>query len=262
MTPRELAEQSIVSTNSRPKLVDVVTSVCLACGATSQKQFRYVVKCCRNRGGRYHCRACSNREITSRPEVVAKIKATHELPDIKAEKCAKLKARWANPEYRAKVVTAARLCRGGNSREARRARQLRRLESSEYRADLSQWGRATHKTPNFTPEVRAKLSAATKRNWAIPERAAAMRLALRRAWEAASAGNESSLNRKAAAILDSHGVAYEREFAYGPYHFDFKVSNALIEINGDYWHTLPANQKRDRCKASFVANRQDRKSVV
>lgn len=58
---------------------DQVTTICSICGESSTKQFSYVVKCCRNRNGRYTCRTCSNRLIQSNPSTQKKSRESKKL---------------------------------------------------------------------------------------------------------------------------------------------------------------------------------------
>ena len=57
------------------------------------------------------------------------------------------------------------------------------------------------------------------------------------------------LNNKCANILQELNVEYEREF-YLPsddhaYHYDIKIGNLIIELNGTYWHCDPHKYKRN-----------------
>lgn len=70
-------------------------------------------------------------------------------------------------------------------------------------------------------------------------------------------------------MLIRQGIAFDKERVIGPYSFDFSLPefNALIEVQGDYWHGNPSvysdgqltgKQKRriniDKTKASYAAN--------
>lgn len=63
---------------------------------------------------------------------------------------------------------------------------------------------------------------------------------------------DSKLNIDVAAVLDGYGIEYEREFEISNYRFDFRIGNILLEVNGDYWHSLPHNIKNDNAKASII----------
>jgi len=62
----------------------------------------------------------------------------------------------------------------------------------------------------------------------------------------------SKLNDTVAAVLDGHKIQYEREFELCNYKFDFKIGNILLEVNGDYWHSLPNNIANDKSKRTII----------
>jgi len=62
----------------------------------------------------------------------------------------------------------------------------------------------------------------------------------------------SKLNDDVAAVLDGHGITYDREYEINNYKFDFKIDNILLEVNGEYWHRLPHNIRNDRAKATVI----------
>ena len=69
-------------------------------------------------------------------------------------------------------------------------------------------------------------------------------------------------------ILDNLGLAYYREYNDRPddpecrvgfYSFDCRIpcggsQDILVEVQGDYWHSLPETQLRDRQKRSYIEN--------
>jgi hypothetical protein len=78
----------------------------------------------------------------------------------------------------------------------------------------------------------------------------------------------SSIQMKLYSILDGLGVRYFREYndrvddrecIIGYYSFDCRIPrqgqpDLLIEVQGDYWHSLPDAVIRDRRKRSYVRN--------
>ena len=62
----------------------------------------------------------------------------------------------------------------------------------------------------------------------------------------------SKLNDLVATKLEGFSIVYEREFEVMNYKFDFKIGNILLEVNGDYWHSLPENMRNDRAKRTFI----------
>lgn len=55
-------------------------------------------------------------------------------------------------------------------------------------------------------------------------------------------------------ILKSLRVNYQKQCPIGPYVFDFYIpdSNVLIEVQGEYWHSLPDSIRNDIAKATYV----------
>jgi transposase len=51
----------------------------------------------------------------------------------------------------------------------------------------------------------------------------------------------SKLNDLVALKLEAFGLEYDREFQIANFKFDFKIGNILLEVNGDYWHSLKDN---------------------
>lgn len=62
----------------------------------------------------------------------------------------------------------------------------------------------------------------------------------------------SKLNDDVASVLDGYGIKYEREVAISNFTFDFKIDDVLLEVNGDYWHSLPDNIRNDRSKSTLI----------
>lgn len=58
----------------------------------------------------------------------------------------------------------------------------------------------------------------------------------------------TSIERAVAAVLDRLGVAYEAQYGISGFFADFYLPEfgLVIECDGDYWHSLPKNQTRDR----------------
>lgn len=61
------------------------------------------------------------------------------------------------------------------------------------------------------------------------------------------------------AILDDYGIRYIKEFPIGFYAFDCLIPKQgdmqrplLIEVQGDYWHSLPGAINRDKSKATYL----------
>lgn len=65
------------------------------------------------------------------------------------------------------------------------------------------------------------------------------------------------LQRSFRMLCESLGIEYAEEYVVDsrvPYSFDFKVGNILIELDGDYWHSLRNVAINDRQKDSWIRN--------
>lgn len=65
----------------------------------------------------------------------------------------------------------------------------------------------------------------------------------------------SSLSHITSAHLTDLKVEHILEAQVGPYAFDFFIPshNLLIELNGDYWHSLPRAKRNDASRATYIA---------
>lgn len=62
----------------------------------------------------------------------------------------------------------------------------------------------------------------------------------------------SKLNDRVADILEWHKISFDREYEIANYKFDFKIGKILLEINGDYWHSLEDNKRNDAAKRTII----------
>ncbi len=113
----------------------------------------------------------------------------------------------------------------------------------------------SYKKTAATPEFKAHKSAASKKLW----ESEAFRVSVMKAL--ADQPRISSLQLQLYQYLESLGADFDRE---GPetliawYAFDCKVrcgnKTILIECQGDYWHSVPAQVIRDRQKFTYISN--------
>jgi hypothetical protein len=152
-----------------PMLKDIVHVKCSICNNVFQKDFRYVVKCCRSSGKRYRCHVCACREIQSRPEVRAKAITTGRINNSYSNASRRL---WQDPNYRDKVIETNRIIANSESGRQQRSKQSKQAwENEEYRSKITNMSKNNHVTPDFTPEIREKLRQASLKNWQNPTRA-------------------------------------------------------------------------------------------
>lgn len=69
-----------------------------------------------------------------------------------------------------------------------------------------------------------------------------------------SLGKRSAPEKQLDALLNELGLVFQPEKAVGPYRFDayVPVHDAYFEIQGEYWHSLPNNQRRDATKSQYL----------
>lgn len=67
-------------------------------------------------------------------------------------------------------------------------------------------------------------------------------------------GKLSTPEKQVQDILEALSIKYIYNKALGPYNFDFYIEskNLYIEVQGEYWHTLPNNERRDKSKYSYL----------
>lgn len=69
----------------------------------------------------------------------------------------------------------------------------------------------------------------------------------------------SKLQRKLIPIFDKHNISWMEEYRIRFYHFDYYLNDhaILIEVQGNYWHSKPEAEVRDRRKRTYVENNTD-----
>ena len=58
-------------------------------------------------------------------------------------------------------------------------------------------------------------------------------------------------------LLDKVGAEYEQEYKIGKYWADFYLPkyNVVIEVDGDYWHSLPDVKEKDTRKDIYLKSK-------
>lgn len=161
------------------------------------------------------------------------------------------KALWANPEYKNKRMAAmntpeykrqASLISKGLWRNERyKNKCLASVRSSDYRANMAIAARLRWEDPQYrvkhllaisTPEAKSKMAKARENMpWSM-----------------------TKPHQKVCDILTSLGVKFEIEKAVGFWNFDLYLPdfNLLIEVQGNYWHTLAKAKSRDKAKSTYI----------
>jgi len=125
--------------------------------------------------------------------------------------------RWSDPEFRDKFI----------------------------KAFIDSWTpeRRQKAKDSWTPEMREKASERSRKLWENPEYVKKHLEVLLR---------PSSLEIQFAEMLREYDIEYESQYHIGPYIFDFKINNILVEIQGDYWHNLDKTIIKDKAKATYI----------
>ncbi len=245
---KKIALGCILEADQNLKLKDSITAVCSVCRQMFTKKFKDVIKCCKNQNGPYKCRVCSNREIQSRSEV--KNKTQKSL--LKNSSSNRVKELWRDNNFRAKV--SKNIKRHANSPKGRKQRSKQANEawaSPEYKKIISQHSKLNYNRNMFTEEVRSKLSKSTKRLWKTDVRNAYLKGSAKGFLNSQS---PTSIEIATRGVLKNLGVHFIEQHKVGRYFFDFYAPDhsVLIEVNGDYWHNLPKNKKRDKLKSKYA----------
>jgi transposase len=101
---------------------------------------------------------------------------------------------------------------------------------------------------HFGPSFSEKISEIVKRRWL--DESYRHKMAIARS----STNRISGIQKKLYSILEEMGVSYDIEFVVGPYTFDCKVGDILIECNGEYWHSIDKVISNDHNKSLYINN--------
>lgn len=153
----------------------------------------------------------------SKREWMSKICADWWTDEYKSAISEKMITKWADPKQRAAYISAFKLAWTEDRRNAARA--------------------------IWTDDKRTEMSIKTKKLWENPDFVSKIITMMTK---------PSSLEVQFASMLDDNNIQYKQQVHLGPYLFDFQINNILIEIQGDYWHSLPAAVNRDKSKATYV----------
>lgn len=64
----------------------------------------------------------------------------------------------------------------------------------------------------------------------------------------------SGIERMMAEALAARGIKADAQYEIGPFVVDFALTefNIVLECDGDYWHNLPKQIKKDRAKDAYL----------
>jgi very-short-patch-repair endonuclease len=186
------------------------------------------------------------------------VKCSANSSEGKAQRSKQAKEAWQDPEYRDNEIT--RITKMFQSEEHRKLVSERNAEwwkDPEYKSKMSAapWteeAKLTRHIAQNTPEYLENQRAKALERFKDEDYKARIAAGLARF---AESGNRSAPEQQMASILTGLGLKHKAH-SIGPYTFDFFIEehNLLIEIQGDYWHTLPHHANRDIKKASYIQN--------
>ena len=101
---------------------------------------------------------------------------------------------------------------------------------------------------HFGPSFSKKISEIVKTRWLDDDYKHKMAVAR------SSANKISSIQHTLYSILDEMGISYDIEFVIGPFTFDCRIGDLLIECNGDYWHSIDKVISNDQNKNLYINN--------
>jgi len=108
--------------------------------------------------------------------------------------------------------------------------------------------RELHSKSVNTPEMKALYSLSAKKAWEDSEYRAKHAVAL----SEFRRGRISAPQKKFYDLLEIVGIDYEPEVVVGPYTYDTRIGDILVEVHGNWPHTQPKQIRLDAAKAEYV----------
>lgn len=130
-----------------------------------------------------------------------------------------------------------------------KAKQLEFRQSESYRQAMKEiWN---------IPGYREKASQRTKNQFKELWKSDEFRIKMAKI--RSSMPRFSSLHRSLNDILASKDIRFTNEYQVGPWVFDCYLPdfNTLIEVQGEYWYSIPKSISNDNAKASYIHNNTD-----
>jgi len=211
-------------------------------------------------------------------ERMAEINRNKVTPEFKEKMSIIATARWQDPDYyRTMVEQIKRISKESWDRPEYREKISKimrgRWMDEQFRLGITQGMLEHWQDPDYrakmmvitgSEEFRKTTSEAAKKTWADPEYYARMMPIIAKC--RANSPKVSSLQATFYSILDDLGVKYFRErndapddpeCSIGPYSVDCIIPRSgkpdlIVEVQGEYWHSLPENIARDKAKASYI----------
>ncbi|HEY8097149.1 MAG TPA: hypothetical protein VIE65_13785 [Methylobacter sp.] len=173
------------------------------------------------------------------PVFRAKMREIYASPDRSSKLSIALKKKWEDDEFRKKCSEAS----------------VKRWLDDSYRKIVTEAVREAWKNDNYR-KIRSQQS---RDFWSLEENK--RRAAIARSLQS---GKKSSIEVATETILSSMGLEFQPQYPVGPYLFDFYIQekNLYIECQGEYWHSLPDKEARDRSKRTYLSKFDSNASVL
>ena len=152
---------------------------------------------------------------------------------------------WKDPEYRRRVSEGVSATWTEEKKE-----YYRELRKEYWTEERRQWQTEQNLAMWADPEFKAKMKEIYNREDVKQRRAEAAAKVQRRKWF------NTSIEIATKEALRCAGIPFKFQHALAGKVYDFLLLGAkiLIEVDGDYWHSLPANIENDKLKDRIAEN--------
>lgn len=241
---------------------------------TLKKRSRYICSTCYSRSDEGKAqRSKQSKAAWANPEYKENAMRTQKLiantEEGRAQRSKQSKQAWTNPEYKENQITRVT--------ELFQSQEHRKLVSERNKKDFledpekylkekvsamhTREAQEAHRIALKNPEYRETHSILAKKRFENPEYKAKIAKGIE---GFARSGRQSSPEKAIEEILIGLNAEFIKEKALGPYNFDFYIPkiNLYIEVQGEYWHTLPNNEQRDKKKYSYLRTADPEARIV
>lgn len=213
------------------KWESTIIARCSSCSSKNQIKYRNIRQNI-NKNGRYICRSCSNSKsnLNRSKLVVDKI--------VKSSK-----ALWGDNNYRNRQLAGIKKWATMNSSKISQT-MTKLWKDCEYRAKFVdgmklKWNNTEYRAKQIDNIYKRANDIDVKRKIIL----------------SLKTNNKSSIYEDIISkLLEDLNISFERQAVIGHYSFDFYIgaNNTLIEVNGDYWHSLPRAVANDKSKSTYI----------
>lgn len=197
----------------------------------------------RNNTNEYLCLTCKNKKRTKSKFKLVKCQICNKYRKIskKSKKSSMCLECWQNEmTKRAKKANTGRHKKLSNDTKAKISNSIKILYNQNDEFKKIQLKYRNNKW-------RQKISNSIRKKWSKGDYDLIRTGNFRNTW----------LQRSMKMLCMSLNLDYEEEFIVDnsiPYSFDFRINNLLIELDGDYWHSLKNVKENDKRKTNWIIN--------